>query len=545
MPVHTLDRRTLLTGAGATAAVLGLGGLTACSGGSGEANAPVVNAGATLPTFVPYDGLQPDLPATESGVLAAFRNFPVDRPATVSEVPGSGQTITAMARISSGLPPQAGQNSYWAGLNETLGATLDLQMVPAADYTQVFATTIAGDDLPDLMSMNVVSNFPSLLDARFTPLDEYLGGDAVLDYPNLAALPTSAWRSTVYNGKIYGTPVPRGAVGNYPFVRQELFEAAGVSIEPESFEELLETAKALTDPKKRQWAMAPGPQVVALINMMNGTPDTWAEEGGRLTNTWETEQFQQAVDDMTTLWQAGVIHPEAFQDQYPSKPYFNAGTVAINAFDGYTAWSAFIQNNVDNPDFKLGLLAVPQRDGGGRAAWHTGDPSFGPSPLAAIRKQEDPEKTLAILRVLNYLAAPFGTQEYFFRKYGEEGVDHTMEDGNPILTDTGAVNTALPLTYLVEPPPVMFAPGRPEDVELQHAYQTTVLSDKVDNPTVGLFSNTAATDGTSAEGNFTDGVNAIVQGRRPRADLDELISTWRSEAGDAMRSEYEEQLQTR
>ena len=27
--------------------------------------------------------------------------------------------------------------------------------------------------------------------------------------------------------------------------------------------------------------------------------------------------------------------------------------------------------------------------------------------------------------MLNWLAAPFGTEEYLYRLYGEEGVDHT------------------------------------------------------------------------------------------------------------------------
>ena len=105
-------------------------------------------------------------------------------------------------------------------------------MVGNADWEQKFATVIAGNDLPDMLQTRVVANFPQLLDKRFTRLDEFLSGDAIKDYPNLANIPTRHWKSTVYNGGIYGIPIPRGAVGWYHYIRVDLFEQAGASPEP-------------------------------------------------------------------------------------------------------------------------------------------------------------------------------------------------------------------------------------------------------------------------------------------------------------------------
>ena len=551
MSTSAFNRRKLIAGAGGAAALIGSGGLSACSGSSGSGgssgNAASVNAAVGLPTYIPYTGLKPDLPGTEEGVDPAFRNFPKDNPKSVPEVPGKGGTMTGMANIYFAVPPGPDQNSYWRGLNERLGVELDLQMVSNADYLQKFPTTIAGNDLPDMLqtpngSPPPVPNMPQLLDKRFTNLTEHLSGDAIKDYPNLANIPTRTWKATVYNGGIYGIPIARGAIGNYHFIRRDLFEAVGVSPEPKSYDELVETTKALTDPKKRRWAFGLFNQPRQLLGRMNDEPNVWRNDGGKLTHVYETENYAKTVDDLTTMWKSGVMHPDSFNPAQPFKQLFNAGTVAINAADGYPGWIQYILDNASNPDFELGLMPVYKREGGELANWANGSGFFS---ITLLKQQEDPERIKEILRVLNWLAAPFGTEEYKYRLYGEEGVDHTLDSaGNPVLTKTGTANTVLPIRYLADSPYTIYVPGRPQDADIQHAYQSLEIPTGIDNPTIGLYSNTASSKNATADKAFTDGVNDIVQGRRQQSELKNLISTWRSSVGDAMRKEYEEQLQT-
>jgi len=549
MSGSALSRRRLLAGAGGAAALLGAGSLSSCSSG-GEAGAGASGGGsATLPTYVPYTGLTPDLPGTDQGVDPAFRNFPADNPTSVAEVPGTGQTLTGMANIYYAVPPGVGSNSYWAGLNKRLGVDLQLQMVSNADYLQKFPTVIAGNDLPDVLqvpnpasgSAFPVPNLPQLLDKRFADLSEHLSGDAVKDYPNLANIPSRTWKATVYNDGIYGIPIPRGAIGNYHFIRQDLFEKAGVEPDPQSYDELVETTKALTDPKQRRWAFGVFNQPRQLLGRMNDEPNIWAEEGGKLTHVYETEQYAQTVTDLIAMWASGVMHPDSFNPAQPFKQLFNAGTVAINAADGYPGWVQYQLDNAANPDFKLGLMPVNLRDGGGLAHWNLGNGYFA---MSVLKKQDDPEKLKLALRVLNWLAAPFGTEEYRYRLFGEEGVDHTVDDGgNPVLTGTGTADTVLPIRYLADSPYTVYVPGRPQDADVQHEYQSLEIPTGVANPVIGLYSNTAASKNATADKTFTDSVNDIVQGRRPFADLKTLVSSWRTAVGDAMRTEYQDALQ--
>jgi len=506
-----MRRRTLLTGAGGVALLAGLSGCS--SGSTSDQNSTTANRAVTLPNYLPVEGAPPDFPGTPEGVESAYESFPQQRKTTVPDRPGSGKdSITGLVITYAAIPPSADRNSYWQGLNERLGLTLDLQMSSFADYPQKFATTIAGNELPDMMLTQSIKNFPELLERQFAPLDEYLGGDAIKDYPNLANIPTATWRSVVYNGKLFGLPVPRGLVANYHFVRADLFEAAGVSAEPESFDELVEAGQALTDPRRRRWAYGTILQPRALLARMNEEPNVWRNDEGRFTHTYETDEYKRSVSDLIQLWKSGVLHPDAFNPSQPFKQLFAAGIVAINANDGYQGWNAYQADNRENPSFKLGLLQVPKRDGGGIAPWALGSGSFG---MTSITKA-DPERIKLCLRLANYLAAPFGSEEYYYLLYGQEGVDHTLDgQGNPSLTKQGRDNTAVQSRYLGDAPKAIYTPGRPEDAKIQHDYQSMAISAGVPNPAVGLFSNTAAGENANADRNFLDNVNDLIQGRRP------------------------------
>ena len=548
MSDSAFSRRTLLAGTGGAALLLGVPGLSACGNSTkGAGNTATANSAVALPTYVPYTGLKPDLPGSEEGVDPAFRNFPKTNPKAVPEVPGKGETLTAMANIYYAAPPGPDKNSFWAGLNKRMGVNLDMQMVSNADYLQKFPTVIACNELPDMLqtpngSPPPIPNLPQLLDKRFTNLSEFLSGDAVKEYPMLANLPTRAWKSAVFNGGIYGIPIPRGAIGAYHFIRLDLFEAAGVSPTPKSYEELVQTSQALTDAKKRRWAFGLINQPRQLLGRMNDEPNIWREEGGKLTHTYETDQYAQTITDLIAMWKSGVMHPDSFNPAQPFKQLFNAGTVAINAADGYPAWTQYILDNASNPNFKLGLMPAYRREGGQLANWNLGSGFFS---ITLLKKQDDKEKLKTILRVLNWLAAPFGTEEYRYRLYGEEGVDHTVDSaGNPVLTKTGTANTVVPIRYLADAPFAIYMPGRPQDADTQHEYQSLEIPTGVSNPTIGLFSNTAASKNATADKSFNDGVNDIIQGRRPFSDLKNLVSTWRTAAGDAMRTEYQDQLQS-
>lgn len=547
MPAYTFDRRRLLAGAGSLALLAGAGAsMTGCDQTGKTTNTAAKNETVALPTYERYSGVTPDLPGTEQGVDPAFRNFPKDRPQSVPEKPGSGSDkVSAMANIYYAVPPGPSGNPWWADLNKKMGIDLDIQMVPSADYPTKFATTIAGNDLPDVMMMRqpptLIANLPQLLKAKFTDLSKYLSGDAVKEYPNLANIPTVTWKSAIFNGGIYGIPIPRGRIGHYNFIRQDLFEAKGLPIAPKGYDETFKVCKELTNPKKRTWAFSMIGQAQNLLININKVPNQWREEGGKLTRSYETDEFKQTVNDLITWWKAGVLHPAAFDTNQPFKQLFNSGTCAINAHDGYPGWTQYILDNQNNPKFKLGLMPVYDREGSELAPWDYGTGIFS---IVGIKKQDSEDRTKMLLRMLNYLAAPFGTEEYFFRLYGKQGRDHTLDkNDNPVFTKEGTANLVVPVRYLADAPYTIYQPGRPQDADTQHDYQSLEIPVGIADPTIGLFSNTLATKNATIDKKFNDGVHDIIQGRQPLDHLDDLVKAWQKGGGDDIRKEYQDQLQ--
>ena len=122
------------------------------------------------------------------------------------------------------------------------------------------------------------------------------------------------------------------------------------------------------------------------------------------------------------------MHPDSFNTAQPFKALFNAGTVAINAADGYPGWTQYILDNASTPTSSSVSCPSTPATGAELANWTYGS---GVYSITTLKKQNDPEKLKLILRVLNWLAAPFGTEEYFYRWYGQEGVDHTIKQRQP------------------------------------------------------------------------------------------------------------------
>jgi putative aldouronate transport system substrate-binding protein len=278
--------------------------------------------------------------------------------------------------------------------------------------------------------------------------------------------------------------------------------------------------------------------VSAILSTMNMVPNNWKVDRGNLIKDHETEEWKQTVVDQIAFWRAGVIHPDGFNPAQPIKALFNAGITAIND-DGYVAWTQYILDNTSKPSFKLGLMTVGKRDGGD-APWRAGS---GVYSMTGLKKQDSPDRVKLLLRMLNWLAAPFGTEEAFYRLYGEEGRDNTVDDrGNPSFTEEGAINTTVPIRYLADAPQVVYMPGRPGDAVVQHRYQRKIVPGAVVDPTLGLWSNTSVTKGSELSTELADTVNQVIQGRQPVSALDEAVTKWKSGGGDRIRGELEEQL---
>lgn len=493
-----------------------------------------------LPTYIPFETIKPDLAPTESGVLPGFLSHP-SKPESVYPgiKPASGGTITALTQNSGVFPPAVERNAYWQELNNRLGAQLNMILASGADFPNKRATILAGGDLPDFTQITPMPQLPKVLASEFQDLSEFLSGDAIKDYPSLANIPTQSWRSSVYNGGIYGIPTHRGVAGAIMLSREDVRRDKGLTGEISTGDDFLELCRELTDAKNNRWATTEPLSILLFLQEMLGAPNAWREEGGRFTNTFETGETERAIDILTTMWREGLFYPDAFAS--PRRPIELIGTGTVSLINyGYSTWHAILLDYLPgNPKLEIGAIPPPRFDGGGLASKFLDSGIFS---ITAIKKQSK-ERTKELLRVADWIAAPFGSSENLFREYGIEGKHYTLDNGNPIPTSTGKTEVRVPTGLIAQRTLVLYEPGVPDAVKAQHAYQTATVPRGLPLPTVGLFSDTDVSKGAALTKSLRDVIADIVQGRKKLSDWKTAVADWKRQGGDAIRAEYEQSFQ--
>lgn len=541
MSGNGLDRRGFLRGVAGTAALAGGGGtlLSACGKGSSKKDSNEANTKVKLPTLHPFTSVKPDLPGDPTlGVQDGYLKYPAKPVRGIKEKPGNGGSVTALVISYTDPPPPESKNRYWQALNDRLGVKLNLTIVPISDYISKLATTIAGGDLPDFLQLyGPVSELPALLAAKCQDLTKYLSGNAVTDYPYLASIPADYWKSCVFNGGIYGLPIPRSKMGGMLYRRDDLIKPLGVNSNPTSFAEFKTLCKELTDLRHNRWALASAP--LSFVQQMLGCPNGWELKDGKLSSSLEAPGTKQAIGAVATLVKAGYVHPDSFAQNNTTtlKQWFNGGN-ALMHFDNYTAWPGFYQQNVAGKSFTISGLLPPNFDGGSKAITWQGNLDFS---FTALKKGSD-ARVKELLRVANWIAAPFGTAENVFLGNGLPGVHYNMQNGVPVRTTLGNTEINLSTGYLSQGPSVLSGQYT-QATKDAYEFEKVFLPKSVANPTQSVYSDTYARKWATLNQNMMNAQNAIMQGHKPLSSWDDAVSSWKSGGGDQIRHEFEQALQ--
>src|SRR4051794_22440301 len=276
-----------------------------------------------LPTLVPFKAPDPDLPGSGNGMVSpGYINYPGQKLVqTVSSPPGSGGDVSVTLETSNPPPPSLNENAAWQAVNKAMNAKLNVTIIPFGDFNAKWATIQAGNDLPDLMCTITrpdVPIVPAFLNSRCQDLTPYLAGDAVKDYPNLAALPTRSWKSTLVNGRIFGVPIPLKPYFWWFWGHQEVVDQLGLKY-PTSAAEFKDVALKVRNPQQNVWPIGSngGSQyafdtVQGLWNAVFEAPNYWSvDSAGKFTYLFETDQYRQAMAFAADLVKSDLYHPSS------------------------------------------------------------------------------------------------------------------------------------------------------------------------------------------------------------------------------------------
>jgi putative aldouronate transport system substrate-binding protein len=271
--------------------------------------------------------------------------------------------------------------------------------------------------------------------------------------------------------------------------------------------------------------------------MMLGLPNNWKEEGGKFSSVYEADGNTEALEAARKMVAAGTINPDAFSDKASArKQWFNGGIAAFD-YDSFVAWNQYYSDNTAGPAFGVNMLDVPGFDGGDGKPWMGAALNNVTSFSKASKHSAE-----TLLKVANWMAAPFGTEEYLFRKYGLPGRHYTLQGTDPVPTKVGIVETGIGLQYISDSTLALYWAGKPDVPQMQHAIQQKVADRLVYDASYGLYSDTLSKKGTQLTKTMNDLENQIVQGKKPVSDWKAGVENWKAGGGDKIRSELEQAL---
>ncbi|OYN90203.1 type 2 periplasmic-binding domain-containing protein [Parenemella sanctibonifatiensis] len=539
-----LNRRQML-GLGAAAGSAALLGACSSSDETGPGNGPEQQE-AAQPNHVPFAGVEPDLPGDpDKGIPDGYLSFPPE-PIERGVAPlGVTAPFTWMVQ---GPPPRAGigaGNPWYQSLTEAFGATFEPTFASwGGDYLQKFQVLAASGDLPDLAMVPQVSGMPQLLEQYYTDLTPFLAGAAIEEFPALAAHAPQAWSIGSMNGKIWGVAQPRPPAGRIVMTRGDLLAEDGFDNfqTPANGEEFVDLAKELAKPSDGRFVFngSPTDWLMPILMESMGGPNTWRRnDDGSFLHAFESEQTIEALRVAADLWASGTIHPNAFSEPNNNSIRF-AGGQCVCIINPFATWASIWA--VPHPEFNVGVVTVPGWEGG-RAAHHLNPPGYG--TFTGIAKQDSEDRVRELLRVLDYIASPFGTTEFLSANFGVEGTTYDLDaEGNPASTSAYAEQYMQGLLFggsVINAN--LYVPGQPDFVTRQHEFISTLLQETEANAALGIFSEAALSKGTAANREAWDVQRAIIMGQSDLSAWEGAVDRWRSAAGDEIRNELQEGYQ--
>jgi putative aldouronate transport system substrate-binding protein len=527
---------------------------TAAGGGAATSSA---KSGSVLPTFVPLqNGPKPDYVSVGQQYEDGWDLYPA-KPikSWTKPPPGAGSTINVFTNAYNPPSTPLEQNPAWQEVNKQLNATVQFTVVAPADYPAKIGTTMAGDDLPDVMlfpgGLNVTiaqsgtANLPQFLQSKTADLTPYLSGDAVKDYPFLAAIPTFAWQNAgcAFGGHLYMLPLQRYVAGRAFFKNTTFYDAEiGKDYVPKDAADLKRVFLQLNRPQEDHYATAAYQNTglhILVYAAMFGAPNNWAlDSSGKLIKDFETPQFKDALAYVRDLYAAGLYHPKSlnYADINAARLDFVGGKFALYPEGFGQPWQDFWRRGLrNNPPYNFIPLPPFPAQAGGKAQHYLGPGFIATNAL----KKASPDRIKELLRVMDFLAAPFGTQADLLLQYGLPDVHYTLDNtGKLTLNDKSNVDANyVNWKYMMQHPQVMYVPDIPGFAKAEYDAEHYLVPAGVNDPTFGLFSPALGKSGATINRTMLEGITDIIAARRPLADYDQILKDWVANGGDQIRKE--------
>ena len=179
--------------------------------------------------------------------------------------------------------------------------------------------------------------------------------------------------------------------------------------------------------------------------------------------TSRRREYKEAIGYVRDLVGPGVYHPDALTiaDSTVARNDLIGSKYVLDVETFGNAWQdAWTRGPKQHPPVTpQAVLPFPAHDGG-KAQHFLGHGYFGTTAFKAA----SPDRIKELLRIANWLAAPFGSAEDLLLTVGVKDVDYTLgADGSiTVLPPSNTDANSVPWKYIVQRPQVAFWPGIPD-----------------------------------------------------------------------------------
>lgn len=286
--------------------------------------------------------------------------------------------------------------------------TINVRTVQFRDMVNDLARGIATGSAPDITYIDnpEVALFASrglLLD-----LTPYIEQSDVINPEDIFPGPLS---SVTYEGGIYG--IPRGANTIALYYNADMFTAAGLDPEnpPETWDELYEAAKALTDPENNVYGLA-----FSAVGTEEGTFQflPWVQMTGGDYDNINTAGAAEALSVWKKIIDEKLASPDTLiRSQWDSTATFNSQNAAMSISG---PWELPRMSTDANFDYRAAVLPAPE-EGASRAS------ALGEGDNVILANSDNPDEAFAFIEFL-YAQMPRVWNEFGYLPAAEVTVEN-------------------------------------------------------------------------------------------------------------------------
>ena len=360
----------------------------------------------------------------------------------LTDTPVTYEAMIVLHGLDTGDP---NEKSLYVEREEQTGVDIEWTAVPETSKAERIATTFASADLPDLF-VNMLSNTEVLTygtAGALLPISDYL------EYmPNfssiLETMPDVKAAITMPDGKIYGLPQinmysvwPGNGVyqKSSVFINREWLEALDLEV-PTTTEEFLNVLRAFKegDPNGNGiadeiplsfvydgWSETPASLLYGPFGII-GMASQLNVQDGKCFYAVQDERYIDAIQYIRTLWDEGLIDPEAFTQD--ASRYYAKGLEETALYGVFVDWSGgsvvgndrvLGEDQTVNTDDDVYIPIAPLTGPNGDCIWGNEPSGINTNRLCIASTVENPE---LICRWADALYAPDSSIQEVWGQFG-------------------------------------------------------------------------------------------------------------------------------